>query len=96
MLAPRSTVELVSAAMLSVAANFLLLMHLAPNTLAQPIDRQHVLAGLPVQQVSPTNARKHSSHLDAAANSVGLLFTTADEEDVGHVWLPLGRRVYTR
>ncbi|KAK5130062.1 hypothetical protein LTR08_002495 [Meristemomyces frigidus] len=37
-----------------------------------------------------------SSHLDAAPNSVGVLFTTSDDEDVGHMWLPLGKRVYTR
>lgn len=77
-----------------IVATFTLLLSNLQIALAQPIDAQHILAGLPVQQVSPTNAQKHSSHLDAAANSVGLLFTTADEEDVGHIWLPLGRRVY--
>jgi len=39
-----------------------------------------------------------TSHLDAAPNSVGVLFTntSGDEEEVVHVWLPLGRRVFTR
>ncbi|KAK0305650.1 hypothetical protein LTR01_006797 [Friedmanniomyces endolithicus] len=46
-------------------------------------------------------SRHSSGHLDAAPNSVGMLMTTANhnEDDAGevlHVWLPLGRRVYTR
>ncbi|KAK0334792.1 hypothetical protein LTS16_019574 [Friedmanniomyces endolithicus] len=50
----------------------------------------------------PHQPGRHSSgHLDAAPNSVGLLLTTANHNDddaaeVLHVWLPLGRRVYTR
>ncbi|KAK0256840.1 hypothetical protein LTS09_008146 [Friedmanniomyces endolithicus] len=49
----------------------------------------------------PHQPGRHSSgHLDAAPNSVGLLLTTANHNDddaaeVLHVWLPLGRRVYT-
>ncbi|KAK4540897.1 hypothetical protein LTR36_008839 [Oleoguttula mirabilis] len=37
-----------------------------------------------------------NTRLDAAPNSVGVLFTTADDEEVSHMWLPLGKRVYTR
>ena len=39
-----------------------------------------------------------SSYLDAAPNSVGVLFTTAggEEEEVIHLWFPLGARVYAR
>ncbi|TKA60629.1 hypothetical protein B0A55_10588 [Friedmanniomyces simplex] len=49
----------------------------------------------------PHQPSRHSSHLDAAPNSVGMLFTTAnhnddDASDVLHVWLPLGKRVFTR
>jgi hypothetical protein len=38
----------------------------------------------------------HTSHFDAAPDSVGLLLTSAGEQKVTHVWLPLGRRIEIR
>ncbi|CAK1359548.1 unnamed protein product [Cercospora beticola] len=36
-------------------------------------------------------------HFDARENSVGVIFTTASGEDEAvHLWLPLGKRVFTR
>jgi hypothetical protein len=37
-----------------------------------------------------------TSHFDAAPNSIGLLLTSAGEQEVMHVWLPLGKRIETR
>ncbi|TKA75449.1 hypothetical protein B0A55_04871 [Friedmanniomyces simplex] len=59
------------------------------------------LPSKPYQPSQPNQPSRHSSHLDAAPNSVGMLFTTAnhnddDARDVLHVWLPLGKRVFTR
>lgn len=39
---------------------------------------------------------RHTVHFDAAPNSVGLLLTSAGEQRVKHVWLPLGKRIETR
>lgn len=47
-------------------------------------------------QHAPMVKPKPKTHLDAAPNSVGVLFTTSDDEEVLHIWLPLGERVYTR
>ncbi|KAK3115269.1 hypothetical protein LTR53_005540 [Teratosphaeriaceae sp. CCFEE 6253] len=41
-------------------------------------------------------SHRANTHLDAAPNSVGMLFTSADNDEVVHIWLPLGRRVFTR
>ncbi|KAK5721586.1 hypothetical protein LTR15_006175 [Elasticomyces elasticus] len=52
----------------------------------------------PHQSYEPDPPSSHS-HLDAAPNSVGMIFTTtgnSDEDDVLHVWLPLGKRLETR
>lgn len=38
----------------------------------------------------------HSTHLEPAPNSVGVLFTAAEQEDIIHLWLPLGQKLYTR
>ncbi|EMD00192.1 hypothetical protein BAUCODRAFT_368095 [Baudoinia panamericana UAMH 10762] len=50
----------------------------------------------------PSTAGRRRSHLDAAPNSVGILFTSShDEEKVGvdvevvHAWVPLGRMIHT-
>jgi hypothetical protein len=43
--------------------------------------------------------RLHSSpYLDAKPTSIGILFTTpgGEEEEVMHLWLPIGERIYTR
>ena len=43
--------------------------------------------------------RMHTSQfLDARPNSIGVLLTTAggEEEEILHLWLPIGERVYTR
>ena len=43
--------------------------------------------------------RIHSSpFLDAKPNSIGILFTTpgGEEEEVLHLWLSIGERIYTR
>lgn len=66
---------------------------------SDPIFRQHEIA---LAREKPRLTHSSSQYLDAAANSVGVLFTSAatspDEEEgeVVHVWLPLGRRVFTR
>ena len=46
--------------------------------------------------IATSRAHKSNSHFDAAPNSVGILFTTSDDEEVSHLWLPLNKRVYTR
>lgn len=33
---------------------------------------------------------------DVQENSIGVLFTTGDGWEVLHVWLPLGRKIFTR
>jgi hypothetical protein len=38
----------------------------------------------------------HPAHLEAAPNSIGLLFTTSETDEVTHVWLPLDTLVHTR
>lgn len=71
---------------------------------AKPIDPllavhkpQRVLQNASPEHIS-SNRRPfhHNSHFDAAPNSVGLLLTSAGEQKVTHVWLPLGKRIETR
>lgn len=45
---------------------------------------------------SPASAFSNSTHLEAQPNTVGILFTTDGDEEIAHVWLPLGKRIYTR
>lgn len=46
---------------------------------------------------APVFSQATSHYYDAAQNSVGVLFTTADTDvEVVHFWLPLGRKVFTR
>ncbi|KAI5361448.1 hypothetical protein Slin15195_G125630 [Septoria linicola] len=56
--------------------------------------------GLPTHRTSmpPPRHVNTMEHFDARENSVGVLFIRpADEEtEVLHLWLPLGKRVYTR
>jgi hypothetical protein len=43
--------------------------------------------------------RLHSSpYFDPKPNSIGILFTTpgGEEEEVMHLWLPIGERIYAR
>jgi hypothetical protein len=48
----------------------------------------------PAHPYRPTASSKHShKYLDAAANTVGVLFMNSADEGV-HVWLPIGERVF--
>ncbi|CAK4034926.1 Hypothetical predicted protein [Lecanosticta acicola] len=60
--------------------------------------QQHPIAR-PVQHIPPPETipqpPKPHHRFDAAENSVGLLLTTHDEQVV-HVWMPIGKKVFTR
>ena len=95
--------------MLSPIALFYALAALLPSTgLAAPVryfphsaqdTGQHTQQQLQLFHNAPLPMpQPHTSHhFDAAPNSVGMLFVTAEDEDeVVHVWLLLGKKVYTR
>lgn len=80
---------------------------LVPSSTAGPLRPSRHDHGQPSEQqqqrlhetahYSAGHKPKSNTHLDAAPNSVGVLFTTSDNGDlVSHAWLPLGKRVYTR
>ncbi|KAK3679095.1 hypothetical protein LTR37_021450 [Vermiconidia calcicola] len=73
----------------------LALLLAASAAFASPIlDHQEVLT--PLSPYRPaTNTHHVAKYLDAAPNTVGVLFMNTQEEGV-HVWFPLGERVYTR
>lgn len=68
------------------------------NLFEQQDAQQHPLAK-PIERIPPPQTipvpRKPYFQFDAAENSVGLLITTHDGEVV-HLWVPLGKRVFTR
>lgn len=48
-------------------------------------------------EIPPPQHVNVMEHFDARENSVGVIFTTASGEDEAvHLWLPLGKRVFTR
>jgi hypothetical protein len=72
---------------------------------AKPIDPlstthrpQRVLQNPPPERLTSNRrlSHHHTSHFDAAPNSIGLLLTSAGEQKVTHVWLPLGQRIEIR
>ncbi|KAK3708179.1 hypothetical protein LTR37_011683 [Vermiconidia calcicola] len=71
------------------------LLALLLTAFASPLlDHQEVLT--PLSPYRPaTNTHHVAKYLDAAPNTVGVLFMNTREEGV-HVWFPLGERVYTR
>ncbi|KEQ80939.1 hypothetical protein D6C78_02323 [Aureobasidium pullulans] len=44
----------------------------------------------------PHTAQPSTKHLDRVPRSAELLFTASDDDEMVHVWLPLGKRIYTR
>lgn len=49
------------------------------------------------QLLSGSHHKAHPlTHLDRMPDSVELLFTASDDDEMVHVWLPLGKRVSTR
>nr|OQO15916.1 hypothetical protein B0A51_16361 [Rachicladosporium sp. CCFEE 5018] len=87
------------APLLAVIALFASFAHSWPLDL-RPVAPAH-LSGTTLQKTfirpGAVEGTAHPlSNFDAAPNSVGLLFTTSNEDDLTHVWLPLGRRIYTR
>ncbi|KAI7236051.1 asparaginyl-tRNA synthetase [Hortaea werneckii] len=56
-------------------------------------ENQHFLVQDAAQQVT---SHAPSGYLDAAPNTVGLLLTSAASDGAEHLWLPLGRKIYTR
>jgi hypothetical protein len=49
------------------------------------------------QLLSGSHHKAHPlTHLDRMPDSVELLFTASDDDEMIHVWLPLGKRVSTR
>lgn len=96
---------------------FLLLLAIGFTVSARPVEhhsprlrkrgyesKQTPFVGFKTRYSEAPAHRGSGGYRDAAANSVGVLFTTAaqggdpeeGEEEVQHVWLPLGKRVYTR
>jgi len=83
---------------------FLLLALLTVHSIAGPVyERSHVQQQQVLKSdglIMPSKQQKlHTSQfLDASPNSIGVLLTTAggEEEEVLHLWLPIGERVYTR
>ncbi|KAI4729963.1 hypothetical protein E4T49_02321 [Aureobasidium sp. EXF-10728] len=41
-------------------------------------------------------AQPSTQHLERVSRSAELLLTTSDDDEMVHIWLPLGKRVYTR
>lgn len=65
-----------------------------PNSHTHPESKdQHLLVQGAAHQVT---LHAPSGYLDAAPNTVGLLLTLAESDGVEHLWLPLGRKIYTR
>ena len=65
-----------------------------PNSHIHPESKnQHLLVQGAAHQVTP---HAPSGYLNAAPNTVGLLLTSAESDGVEHLWLPLGRKIYTR
>lgn len=65
----------------------------------QLLSWQHTLKMQQPFQPTPDSNPKHTSgqHLEERRpRSVEMLLTTEDDEEVVHVWLPLGERIYTR
>ncbi|THX60927.1 hypothetical protein D6D06_00914 [Aureobasidium pullulans] len=51
----------------------------------------------PLKSVDLPHTAQHSTkHLDRVPRSAELLFTASDDDEIVHVWLPLGKRIYTR
>lgn len=51
----------------------------------------------PLLSIGPMHATHPlTQHLDRMPDSVELLFTASDDDEMIHVWLPLGKRVSTR
>lgn len=66
---------------------------------ALPINHfpHHQLLQVPnLRPMFPSISRSPSNYLDARPNSVRVTFTAENENGVKHVWLPMGRRIYTR
>lgn len=61
---------------------------------AQQVPMAKEVEHIPPPETIPVPRRPHY-RFDAAENSVGVLMTT-HEEDVVHLWIPLGKRVFTR
>ncbi|OQO12443.1 hypothetical protein B0A48_03085 [Cryoendolithus antarcticus] len=93
------SIVLPRAVLFAVAALFVSLAHSWPLDL-RPVAPAHLSGSSSQAILVNPGAVKETLHppanFDAAPNSVGLLFTTSNEDDLTHVWLPLGRRVYTR
>lgn len=72
--------------------------------LAIPIPRQapeqRLLVARPDNRLHHAAPPRPQGLFDAATNSVGVLFTrsmtNSDDEEIIHLWLPLGQKVYTR
>lgn len=51
----------------------------------------------PLKSVDLPHTAQHSTkHLDRVPRSAELLLTASDDDEMVHVWLPLGNRIYTR
>ena len=84
--------------------NFLFIILLATHATAGPVyersrvQQQQILKSDGLIMPSKQQRLHTSQFLDASPNSIGILLTTAggEEEEVLHLWLPIGERVYTR
>ncbi|KAK6443552.1 hypothetical protein LTR95_000379 [Oleoguttula sp. CCFEE 5521] len=87
------------AVLLAIIALFASLAHSWPLDL-RPVAPSRLSSAASQNVMNSHNAVPETAHprssFDAAPNSVGLLFTTSNEDDLTHFWLPLGRRIYTR
>nr|OQO16175.1 hypothetical protein B0A51_15615 [Rachicladosporium sp. CCFEE 5018] len=92
LIVPRALLLAMLALLASLAHSWPLdLRPVAPARLSGTTSQDVLVEPGAVKQIPHTPA-----NFDAAPNSVGLLFTTSNEDDLTHVWLPLGRRIYTR
>ena len=91
-------------ALLPTLQSLLILTSLAASSIAGPIyeishaQQQQILKSDDLIMQSKQQKQHPSQFLDAQPNSIGVLLTTAggEEEEVLHLWLPIGERVYTR
>ena len=82
---------------LAIVGALLLLASAATLPMSHPhLRTQQTLLDSARTPYRPTSSNNtDAQYLDAAPNTVGVLFMNSKDEGV-HVWLPLGRRVFVR
>jgi len=79
---------------------FLVLFTATPTVAGLALYRHYPADGaqqlLPNAPAMQSLAAPRPNFHDVQEDSVGVLFTTGDGWEVSHIWLPLGKKVYTR